>query len=753
MAEILEKLSLFSKCWGEFFTSPRHALFLALALPTFGFQTGAAEAQTPLLKAPIGNGGETVAELPDDLTPDQIDGLLARLTDADIRRLLADELRERADDQAEDDMNTAEAIAYVGMRLGEMWAEISKKVPEWIGDVLNIRDRADEVAARIDGASDGLRGIAIAIAMIVAVGGGTAMTAAWLTVRPRQWLHAVDAPGYWEKVIRSALLGLVEMLPVVVFVAATRFALPFTTDMLGRIGGYFAWVYPVGISYSWGAAIIARRAFAPDNANLRIAPMDDRMADYVYRTIRRAALAGAATWLLANMFRQIGLGFPPAILTMAIGGTAVAGILLYAALTRTDDIRAAAETVAGDGAFGRLAAAGAPWAPTGYVTVAWLFWLAHFLETRTQHLYGPVGTLVVFIALPIFDRLGKEIVHSLLRRESPMSARFREVFRAGWRVLIGLCAAVLILDLWGLDLIASLQSPMMHAWVGTLVDMLATLLIVWFIWRLIKAALHQDRKFVAAGENFDPMTAPKATRLDTLTPLFRGVLLAFVVAIGLMFGLASLGVDIGPLLASAGIIGIAVGFGAQALVRDIFSGMFFLIDDAFRVGDYIELSTELRGDVETISIRSLQLRHHRGPVITIPFGEMKNITNHTRDWVLYKMPFRMEPDTEPQKFKKIVKNIGKEFAAHPEHGPKFIEPLKSQGVYYVDDDSALVFRVKFKCKPRAQFVLRREIYHRLREAFDAEGFRLARRKVEVVSNSANDEEIGLPEDMLTDNAN
>ncbi len=75
-----------------------------------------------------------------------------------------------------------------------------------------------------------------------------------------------------------------------------------------------------------------------------------------------------------------------------------------------------------------------------------------------------------------------------------------------------------------------------------------------------------------------------------------------------------------------------------------------------------------------------------------------------------------------------------EFLAHPEHGPKFIEPLKSQGVYFVDDDSALVMRVKFKCRPRAQFVLRREVYHRLRTEFAANGLRLARRKVEVVGS-------------------
>ncbi|MFQ5566657.1 MAG: mechanosensitive ion channel family protein, partial [Paracoccaceae bacterium] len=278
---------------------------------------------------------------------------------------------------------------------------------------------------------------------------------------------------------------------------------------------------------------------------------------------------------------------------------------------------------------------------------------------------------------------------------------------------------------------------------------------VWLVWRLIKAALYTEPRTGSTGESVDPSDLPAATRLDTLTPLFRNVLLAFLLTVGVMIALSAAGVDIGPLLASAGIIGIAVGFGAQALVRDVFSGAFFLIDDAFRVGEYIELDKDMRGEVEAISVRSLQLRHHRGAVITIPFGEIKNITNHNRDWVIYKMMFRMEPDTDPKKFKKLVKEVGKEFMAHPEHGPKFLEPLKSQGVYMVDDDSALVFRVKFTCKPRMQFVLRREIYHRLREVFDEAGIRLARRKVEVVSADGGEADGSpasgaLPDDLLTE---
>ena len=279
------------------------------------------------------------------------------------------------------------------------------------------------------------------------------------------------------------------------------------------------------------------------------------------------------------------------------------------------------------------------------------------------------------------------------------------------------------------------------------------LLLAHIVWRLILAALHRERP-VISGDAEDVSEVGAASRLDTLAPLFRNVLLTILAVVVIMMVLSSAGMNIGPLLASAGVIGIAVGFGAQTLVRDIFSGAFFLFDDAFRVGEYIELDKDLRGEVEAISIRSLRLRHHRGPVVTIPFGELKSVTNHNRDWVIYKMNFRLEPETDPQLVKKVVKEIGKEFLAHPEHGPKFIEPLKSQGVYMIDDDSALVIRVKFKCKPRAQFVLRREIYHRLRVVFAERGIRFARRKVEVIGPSGGEgANLGaLPDDILMDPA-
>ena len=203
----------------------------------------------------------------------------------------------------------------------------------------------------------------------------------------------------------------------------------------------------------------------------------------------------------------------------------------------------------------------------------------------------------------------------------------------------------------------------------------------------------------------------------------------------LFSALSSLGVNVGPLIAGAGVIGLAIGFGAQTLVKDVVSGAFFLIDDAFRRGEYLDLGS-VKGTVEGISVRSLQLRHHLGAVHTIPFGDIAALTNYSRDWVIMKLPLRLTFDTDPQKVKKIIKKIGAECMDDALIGDGLLEPPKSQGVIQMED-SAMILRVKFKAIPGKQFTIRRELLHRIRAAFEEAGIRFANREVTVrVSDDA-----------------
>ncbi|KRE13896.1 hypothetical protein ASE63_17975 [Bosea sp. Root381] len=208
------------------------------------------------------------------------------------------------------------------------------------------------------------------------------------------------------------------------------------------------------------------------------------------------------------------------------------------------------------------------------------------------------------------------------------------------------------------------------------------------------------------------------TRLATVMPVLRGVVLAAVFGLTGLVVLSRLGVDIGPLLAGFGILGLAISFGSQALVRDIVSGFFFMLEDAFRVGEYVDTG-RLKGTVEKISLRSMQLRHQSGQIHTVPFGQIQSLTNASRDWATIKFNVRLDHSADIEQARKTIKKVGLALLEDPEFGPHFIAQLKMQGVADITD-SAVVIRLKFTSKPAYASSLQREalkrVYRGLNEA-------------------------------------
>ena len=190
-----------------------------------------------------------------------------------------------------------------------------------------------------------------------------------------------------------------------------------------------------------------------------------------------------------------------------------------------------------------------------------------------------------------------------------------------------------------------------------------------------------------------------------------------------LMAFSALGVQVGPLIAGAGVVGVAVGFGAQTVVKDIISGMFYLLDDAFRVGEYI-ISGSYKGTVESFLLRSIKLRHHRGYLYTVPFGELGAVQNMSRDWVIDKLTVSVTYDTDLDKVKKVIKEVSKELMADPELAANVIEPLKMQGVEQFGD-FAIEIRMKMMTKPGEQFVIRRRAYGMIKKAFSANGIEFA----------------------------
>jgi small-conductance mechanosensitive channel len=304
----------------------------------------------------------------------------------------------------------------------------------------------------------------------------------------------------------------------------------------------------------------------------------------------------------------------------------------------------------------------------------------------------------------------------------------------GARALLIIGAVMLLARAWQVDFVSlTMQDTLFTRLVRGALSAVVIALVADFVWSAIKTLI--DRKlFDAQGAGAaDSEEARHRARLRTLLPILRNVLSITVLAVAVMMALAAVGVEIGPLIAGAGVVGVAIGFGAQTLVKDIFSGVFYLIDDAFRVGEYIQ-SGSYKGTVESFSLRSIKLRHHRGPLYTVPFGELGAVQNMSRDWVIDKLTIGLSYDTDLDKVKKIVKEIGKELAKDPEFAPHIIEPLKMQGVDQFGD-YAIQVRMKMMTRPGEQFTIRRKAYALLKKAFDASGVQFAFPTVQVAGNS------------------
>jgi len=238
-------------------------------------------------------------------------------------------------------------------------------------------------------------------------------------------------------------------------------------------------------------------------------------------------------------------------------------------------------------------------------------------------------------------------------------------------------------------------------------DVAIALAVAAVAWKAVDIAMNRAAVPDKAGRAIALM------RIKTLLPLIRrGIHVAIIVVLAVTV-MSAVGVDIGPLLAGLGIAGLALGFGAQTLVRDIVAG------------EYVEIG-QAKGTVEAINLRSLVLRHQRGSLYTVPFGEVKVLNNRSRDWVIDKLLFPVALDTDLAKVKKVFRRIGQDLQADPELGPSLLEPVKSQGVFAIED-SALIVRAKFKSLPGQQFLIRREVFERAQKAFEREGIRFARR--------------------------
>jgi small-conductance mechanosensitive channel len=368
---------------------------------------------------------------------------------------------------------------------------------------------------------------------------------------------------------------------------------------------------------------------------------------------------------------------------------------------------------------------------TFHLVLLWLTWV-----TGALGLFW-IGVYVVF--LPKAIKLGGTVARTVIGREATPSSGQTSI--AAVLVERGVRASLLIMAALWLAYVLEINPDTLQAQ-DTLVSRIGRgvaasvviLLLADLIWQLGRAGITRALARIGLAEGLSAAESARRSRLRTLLPILRNMLLVVVLVTSVLMVLSSLGIEIGPLIAGAGVIGVAIGFGSQTLVKDIISGVFYMLDDAFRVGEYIQSGT-YKGTVESFSLRSVKLRHHRGPVYTVPFGSLGAVQNMSRDWVIDKFVVRVVYDTDLAKVKKIIKAIGAELAADPEFSPFILETLKMQGVDQFGE-FAIDLRFKMMTKPGEQFAIRRRAFALIKQAFAESGIQFALPTVQIAGPAA-----------------
>ncbi|RDL49918.1 Moderate conductance mechanosensitive channel YbiO [Ensifer sp. M14] len=387
------------------------------------------------------------------------------------------------------------------------------------------------------------------------------------------------------------------------------------------------------------------------------------------------------------------------------------------------------------GRFGWIGVRARNWFWTVYLVTLWLLWVAGAMK--------PFWIAVVAAALPGAIALVRASVDNLLQggladaegqnRPGVISVMVERGVRAVLIVgAIVLLADVLDIELTGITAQDSAALRLMRGALSAGIILLA----IDLVWNIVKVLIDRKLGETESAHEVGSERERRRARIRTLLPILKNVLMILFVAVAIMMALSSLGVEIAPLIAGAGVVGVAIGFGAQTVVKDIISGMFYLLDDAFRVGEYIQ-SGSYKGTVESFSLRSVKLRHHRGAIYIVPFSELGAVQNLSRDWVIEKLTVTVGFDTDVDKARKIIKKIGQELLVDPEFAAITIEPLKMQGIDSLGD-SGLILRMKFTTVPGEQFMLKRRALMMINKAFHENGIKPAFPTVQVAGDRGTD---------------
>jgi moderate conductance mechanosensitive channel len=680
---------------------------------------------------------------PPGMTQQQFDGLVEAISQAVVRKL-----------KAEDKAAPGAASGVAGTP--SAGATTEELVDAFIGRALRVGAAFPEtvratlgIPAALDDPGRGrpfLLGLLILLSLVAAALGVEWLARRLLTgLRERLADRAGAAPGIRALTPLAAIAGL---------------------DFFGLVG---VWLLSYGSAAGWGHAVGVQARFAgfvlvgvfawrlymfafrvvmrPGLPKARLAALSDEDATAAYRGISTLILG----IVLVRIYIQTLLAMHTASEAVS-AAQVICNIGIVAGMIWTALVHRKALGVW----FASLGAVEGRRSVGEFVGRNWLFVAVPlFVLLGAAQIFGAISgrftipaamllTLNVLIALVFLETLSDYITRPLrgsaaaaLQEGTAAPVRHQEHLRLidvvarCVRVAAVIVAVLVIAQTWVVDVLAIVDVTQWRSLTRASFTAGTTLFVAYVLWELVKFASDRySAKSASPGHGDDEANlAGGATRLATMMPLLRIALAIVISVVALLIVLSELGVNITPLIAGASVFGLAISFGSQTLVRDIVSGIFYLADDAFRVGEYIDCG-KAKGTVEGFTLRSIRLRHQNGQVHTIPFGQLGQITNFSRDWATLKFNLRFDRHTDLEKLRKLVKKIGQEMLEDPELKDEFLEPLKMQGVADILDN-AIVVRFKFTVRPNKPTFVQRQAVKRMVAAFGAAGIEFASNTVAV----------------------
>jgi moderate conductance mechanosensitive channel len=555
--------------------------------------------------------------------------------------------------------------------------------------------------------------------------------------------------------ITGALM--IEALPVAVFAGTAIAALALTIPPFAMARYALSDLIEATIAVRLTIAV-ARAVLVPAYADDNLIPASEETRNYLLIWVRRFACWGifgyalaAATWWLGVPGGIYALLLKISALVLAILGVVfilqnravVAGWIEGSDTTEADGLSRIRR---------RLAEI---WHILAIVYVGAVF-LAYALRVEGGSgfiLRATLVSLLVIIGARLLVRFIEQLSATGFAVAPDLKARFPELEKRTNRylpILTGLSAFgiyalafLLVLQAWDVRSFAWFETGLGRQTAGALLSIGLVLAIALAVWELFSAAIERQ----LAG--LDAHGAPSRVRRRTLLPLLRTTLLCVIVAIAGLTILSQIGVSIAPLLAGAGVVGVAVGFGSQALVKDVITGLFILVEDQLAVGDVVDLGKEHKGVVEAISIRTIRLRDQTGAVHTVPFSEVTSVKNMTKDFAYAVARISVAYREDTDRVTEILRQVCEELNADTELQPWILDPFDYQGVDSLDESSvALVLRVRTVAGK--QFIVGRALNRLIKIAFEKHGIAMRDPAPMILASATGPQDASASDDDVKD---